>query len=92
MTEKCPNVIDECPHIQRSAEIAVTKVFAILGVDINNPEKVEEFRVNLRFGAGLRRASDKGIFAAIGVVTTMLLAALGWGLLVLIQRGLGQLP
>lgn len=88
----CPKNIDECPHIQRSAELAVAKVFAILGVDIDNPEKVEEFRVNLRFGAGLRRASDKGIFAAIGVVTTMLLAALGWGLMIMIQRALAQLP
>ena len=92
MAEKCPANLSECPHAQVSAELAVKKVFSILGVDINNPEKVEEFRINLRFGAGLRRASDKGVFAAIGVVTTMLLVALGWGILVLIQRGLGQFP
>lgn len=58
----CPANIDECPHLERSAELAVKKVFAILGVNIDDPEKVEEFRVNLRFSANLRRNVDRGIF------------------------------
>jgi hypothetical protein len=37
----------ECAEI---ADRAVRKTFAILGVNIDNPESVEEFRQDLRFG------------------------------------------
>jgi O-acetyl-ADP-ribose deacetylase (regulator of RNase III) len=61
----CPPNIDECPHAQESADRAVKKVFAILGVDIDDPEKVEEFRMDLRFGRSMRRAADRGVDGAI---------------------------
>ena len=35
---------------QEAADRAVKKVFAILGVDVDKPESVEEFREDLRFG------------------------------------------
>lgn len=82
----CPSNVEDCPHAQKSAEIAVRKVFAILGVNVDDPEKVEEFRVNLRFGAGLRRASDKGILTAIGAATVAAISALGYGIVVMIQK------
>lgn len=76
---ECPNDITKCPHAEKSAEIAVKKVFAILGVDIDKPEAVEEFRVNLRFGASLRRGADKGWLIVVGSVVAFFLAILGAG-------------
>jgi hypothetical protein len=49
-----------CPQSVEAADHAVKKVFAILGVDIDKPESVEEFREDLRFGKRLRKASDHG--------------------------------
>ena len=79
MTESCPHT-DDCPHASASAEMAVKKVFAILGVDIDVPKEVEEFRENLRFGATMRRAVDKGILTVIGALVTAMLAALWAGI------------
>lgn len=72
---------EECPHASDAAELAVKKVFAILGVDIDVPKEVEEFRENLRFGATMRRAADKGIIALIGVLVTALAAAIWTGII-----------
>jgi len=58
----------------------VRKVFAILGVDVDVPKEVEEFRENLRFGASMRRAADKGMLTIIGVLATAMLAALWAGI------------
>lgn len=69
-----------CPHVKEAADEAVKKVFAILGVDIDVPKEVEEFRENLRFGASMRRAADKGILTVIGVLVTAMLAALWAGI------------
>ena len=41
--EPCDN-----PTCQDAADRAVKKVFAILGVDVDKPESVEEFREDLR--------------------------------------------
>ena len=65
---------------QDAADRAVRKVFAILGVDIDKPESVEEFREDLRFGRKLRRASDHGMLAIIGLVSVGLAAALWTGI------------
>ena len=69
-----------CPQVQQAAEDAVRKVFAILGVDVDVPKDVEEFRENLRFGASMRRAADKGMLTIIGVLVTAMLAALWAGI------------
>ena len=74
------NPID-CLHAKESAELAVKKVFAILGVDIDVPKEVEEFRENLRFGASMRRAADKGLIAFVGVIVTALAAAIWAGII-----------
>ena len=65
---------------QDAADKAVRKVFAILGVDIDKPESVEEFREDLRFGRKLRRVSDHGMLAIIGLVSVGLAAALWTGI------------
>ena len=64
-------------HVERSAELAVKKVFAILGVNVDEPREVEEFRENLRFGATLRRAADKG-FLAMVVIIAGAVVAMAW--------------
>ena len=55
---------------EESADKAVKKVFAILGVDINKPESVEEFREDLRFGKKLRKLADHGAFVLIALLFT----------------------
>lgn len=71
---------DTCPHALESAELAVKKVFAILGVDIDVPKDVEEFRENLRFGATMRKATDRGVLAIAGAVGVAILAAIWAGI------------
>lgn len=85
----CPPNIDECPHAQESADRAVKKVFAILGVDIDDPEKVEEFRMDLRFGRSMRRAADRGVMAMVGLVVAGLMAALWAGVVTKISGHVG---
>lgn len=72
---------------RQSAEIAVKKVFAILGVNVDEPKEVEEFRENLRFGATLRRAADKGMFALVAVIVVSLAAAAWAGIVSKIGHG-----
>lgn len=64
------------PACQEAADRAVKKVFAILGVDVDKPESVEEFREDLRFGKRMRRAADHGFLALVG------LAVVGLGALI----------
>lgn len=70
----------ECPKAQEVADAAVKKVFAILGVDVDDPEKVEEFRMDLRFGRSMRRATDKGMIAIVVFVATGIAAAVWLGI------------
>ena len=58
-----------------AADRAVKKVFAILGVDVDKPESVEEFREDLRFGKRLRKAADHGLLALMGVLVAAVAAA-----------------
>lgn len=71
----CP----ENPTCQEAADRAVKKVFAILGVDIDRPESVEEFREDLRFGRRMRKAADHGVLAVVGLVVIGLGAAVWSG-------------
>ena len=70
----------QCPHVSEAADNAVKKVFAILGVDVDVPKEVEQFRQDLRFGATMRRAADRGMLAIIGALATAMLAALWAGI------------
>jgi len=73
-------------HVERSAELAVKRVFAILGVDIDKPKEVEDFRENLRFGATLRRMADKGTVAMAVTIAIFLVTAAATGLVDSIVR------
>ena len=76
-----------CPHVKEAADEAVKKVFAILGVDVDVPKEVEQFRENLRFGASMRRAADKGMLAIIGAIAVGALTALWAGVVSSIVKG-----
>ena len=76
-----------CPHVKEAADAAVKQVFAILGVDVDVPKEVEQFRENLRFGASMRRAADKGMLAIIGAIAVGALAALWAGIVSSIVKG-----
>lgn len=81
MDEKCnPRPQDECPQSEQAADHAVRKVFAILGVDIDRPESVEEFREDLRFGKRMRKAADHGFLALMGVIAAAFAAAVWAGI------------
>ena len=78
MSDQCRSG-EDCPHAEESAKKAVKMVFAILGVDVDSPKEVEEFRENLRFGATLRRAADKGWMAIAGAVAIGMASAVWVG-------------
>lgn len=71
---------DELPQAEQAADHAVRKVFAILGVDIDKPESVEEFREDLRFGKRMRKAADHGFLALMGVMAAAFAAAVWAGI------------
>lgn len=67
------------------ADEAVAKTFAILGVDINNPASVEEFREDLRFGKKLRLIAGRSSMAFCVVVAAAVATALWTGLVQIIK-------
>lgn len=69
-----------------ASEASVRKVFAILGVDIDEPAQVESFRDDLRFGRRLRKAADHSWLAFVGGLTLLMLSALGYGIKVMLTR------
>jgi len=72
---------------QKVADRTVKKVFAILGVDIDRPESVEEFREDLRFGRKLRKAADHGFLILVGVAVVAGMTAIGAGIVSKISAG-----
>lgn len=68
----------ECPSpgcAQSAAEQAVKQVFAILGVNIDNPSEVEQFRELLRFVKSVKSAAGGGMTAFLGALAVILA---GW--------------
>lgn len=64
--------MNECgtkPECAEIADRAVRKTFAILGVDVDKPESVEEFRQDLRFGKQLRKIASHGTLAFFATVS-----------------------
>jgi hypothetical protein len=87
MAGECKGDEEFCPHASKAAEIAVRKVFAILGVDINVPKDIADFQQNLRFGANMRRAADKGILAVVGAFAVAIGAVLWVGVVTMLTSG-----
>ena len=72
---------ERCELAEEAADVAVRKVFAILGVDIDKPESVETFRDDLRFGKRLRKATDHGMLAVAAVIAAAMCAAVWSGVI-----------
>ena len=87
MKRRASDTEGSCPDAASAADHAAKKVFAILGVDIDKPESVEEFREDLRFGKRLRKAADHGVLVFIAIVTTAFAAALWAGVVEKIKGG-----
>jgi hypothetical protein len=66
----------ECADI---ADKAVKKTFAILGVNVDDPASIEEFRQDLRFGKRLRKLADHGGLAFAAAVSIAIAAAIWAG-------------
>lgn len=70
MSPECQSNVPDCPAAHQAAREAVKQVFAILGVDVDKPDQVEDFRKDLRFGQSMRRASDRGFLAVVVLICT----------------------
>lgn len=68
---------ERCKYSEAAADRAVKRVFSVLGVDVDDPKDVEEFRKDLRFGQDLRKARDKGVMA-IAVMICLAVAGAVW--------------
>lgn len=71
--------------VRKVADHAVKKTFAILGVDVDDPESIEEFRQDLRFGKRMRKMSDHGQLA----FAAMFFVGLGWAIFEGIRAKIG---
>ena len=63
-----------------AADKAVKKCFAIMGVDVEDPHDIENFRQGLRFGSMLHAAAKRGFIALISTVIGALGLAVWLGL------------
>jgi len=67
----CP--VPNCQHPEDAAKSAVKHVFEILGVNVDDPEQVENFRKGLRFGEEMLKYSKRGkmtMFLAAVTIST----------------------
>lgn len=82
--------MNQCPSenevIEVAVDKAVKKTFAILGVDVDKPESVEEFREDLRFGKAMRKYASHGFLAFIAVVFAGLAGSIWFGLVEKIHK------
>lgn len=82
--------MNQCPSenevIEVAVDKAVKKTFAILGVDVDKPESVEEFREDLRFGKAMRKYASHGFIAFVAVVFAGLAGSIWYGLIEKIHR------
>lgn len=87
MQEPKPPELCYSPACQELADRSVKKVFAILGVDVDKPESVEEFREDLRFGRKMRKVADHSFLALVGVLMVGLAAAAWSGIISRVNGG-----
>ena len=75
----CP--ASECNKPEMAADSAVKKVFAILGVDVDKPEDVDQFRQGLRFGEAMHKYAKYGMLVMVGVFSAAAAGAMVLGAL-----------
>jgi hypothetical protein len=71
--------------VTEAADLAVKKVFFILGVDVENAKSIEDFREDLRFGRKLRKLADHGNVGVVGILVLGLMTALWHGIVSIIK-------
>lgn len=80
-----------CEKAEQAAEAAVDqavkKVFAILGVDIDKPESVEEFREDIRFGKHMRKWGDRGMLTIVSALFAAIAYAAWSGIVKAVKGG-----
>ena len=74
---ECP--ADACHKPEEAADSAVKKVFAILGVDVDKPEDIEQFRVGLRFGEELHKYAKYGMLVMVSVFAAAIMGTFIFG-------------
>lgn len=72
-------------EVTDAADLAVKKVFYLLGVDVDNAESIEAFREDLRFGGKLRKLADHGTVGVFGIIGIGLMTALWHGIVSLLR-------
>ncbi len=75
---------------QEIADLTAKKFFAMIGVDADDPESVEEFRQDLRFGRRMRRASDHMFTVIYGAVALGIVYAIWDGIVSRISKMVGH--
>lgn len=76
---------DHCDRAEAAADKAVSKTFAILGVDIDDPKQVKDFQESLRFGEKMRKIADKSVTAFVLAMIAVAASAFIYGLKAFLQ-------
>ena len=78
-----------CHHADDAAKKAVRETFAILGVNVDDPQQVREFQDSLRFSDRLRKTAEKGMITFVISIAGLAVAALWTGIKFKIGGGNG---
>jgi hypothetical protein len=73
-------------EVNEAADLAVKKVFFILGVNVDDAKSVEDFREDLRFGRKLRKLANHGTVGFVGIIALGLATALWHGIVEATKR------
>lgn len=76
----CEPTPDKCIAAEAAADTAVKKTFAILGVDIEDPQQVKRFQDSLRFSEKLNNIADKSATTFVLALVMASVAALLLGI------------
>ena len=63
--------------VERVAKAAVAEVFRNSGVNVEDPNQLDEFRENLRFNTTLRLLIKRGLWSVGGTMVTIIMILLG---------------
>lgn len=61
-------------------------IFGLIGVDVDKPESLEEFRANVRFSAVVHQAAKAGVLAVITTVAGLVIGGLWFGVMRLLKQ------
>lgn len=70
---------------EKAVDMAVHRAFSHLGVNIDNPDSLQVFRDDLRFGGVFRNAVQKGFFAFLAAIC----GAIGVSIWLVLKKGIG---